>query len=245
MGLNTMIYHKHYTITWNNDEPWRCDYSHGTIESIWLDFNAEPCNVIVQYRSGEQFSWSCKYMTSYIGQFGVSVSPDGEKVFVQTWETGLFCFSARTGVQIWGTKSRRGVTDIFVGDDTLTVQCHDYGMMLLSMDNGEVLRQLRPYGVWGFTAIDHRYLIANHRKWDLIEAETLEVKERFSDRTFTGNHLDYVVNHVSLREDGLICVKGGKHIYDNSSKGIKIAETLRYEHFVESEILTSERGANL
>ncbi len=238
MSKNELYYHKHYTARWRGPEdPWCCEYSGTPIETIRFDYETDPRSMIIRYRSGEEYTWGSKYITSYIGQFGISVSPDGEKVFLQTWETGLFCFSARTGERLWRTKSRRGVTNIFVGEDTLTVQLHDYGMMLLSMETGEVLKEKRPYGVWGFTAIDHRYLIAGHRKWDLIEAETLEVKERFSDKVFTGGHTDYTVNHISLGADGLICVKGFHVINDYSVRPVKTIETLHFEHFVESEIL--------
>ncbi len=238
MSNNELYYHKHYNARWRREgDPWCCEFSGTPIETIRFDFETDPYSAIIRYRSGEQYSWGCKYITSYIRQFGISVSPDGEKVFLQTWETGLFCFSARTGERLWRTKSRRGVTDIFVGDDTLTVQLHDYGMMLLSMETGEVLKEKRPYGVWGFTAIDHRYLIAGHRKWDLIEAETLEVMEQFSRKDFTGNHPNYTVNHISYAKDGRICVKGFHNINDYSTRPIKAVETLHFEHFVESEVL--------
>ena len=44
-----------------------------------------------------------------MGQFGIAVTADGKMVFAQTWENGLFCFDAKTGEQIWRTKSRRGI----------------------------------------------------------------------------------------------------------------------------------------
>lgn len=243
MSLYDLFYHKRYTARWRGTEdPWCCEYSGCPIETIRIDFKTEPYTVTVKYVSGDHYVWDCKHLNPYIRQFGVSVSSDGEKVFLQTWETGLFCFSARTGERLWRTKSRRGVTDIFVCDETLTVQLHDYGMMLLSVETGEVLKEKRPYGVWGFTAIDHRYLIAGHRKWDLIEAETLEVKEQFSPKVFTGGHPEYTVNHISL-EDRRICVKGFRNINDYSIRPIKTVETLHFEHLVESEVLQLE-GSN-
>ena len=143
------------------------------------------------------------------------------------------------------TSCWRGVTDLFVGDDTLTVQLHDYGMMLLSMETGEVLKEKRPYGVWGFTAIDNKYLIADYRKWDLIEAETLEVVERFSRKDFTGGHGDFTVNNISSAEGGRICVKGFRNINDYTARPIKTVETLYFEHFVESEVLRFEGSKEL
>ena len=240
MGKNETIYHKHYTVCWDHDA-WCCNYSGNPIRSIQLRWSETDVDeVTVNYRTGETYTWKCNYISSYIGQFGVSVSPDGERIFVQTWETGLFCFCARTGERIWRTKSRRGVTDIFVGDTTLTVQRHDYGMELISMETGEVIRELRPYGAWGFTAVNHRYLISGVRKWDLIEAETLEIKERFSNKEFTGGHADYTVNHISTDEAGRICVRGFRNVWDETVKPPKMLPNLEFEHFVDSMILRTE-----
>ena len=241
MGKNETIYHKHYTVSWDYGD-WCCNYSGNPIRNIQLQWSNTGVNeVTVNYRTGESYTWKCKYISSYIGQFGVSVSSDGEKLFVQTWETGLFCFHARTGERIWRTKSRRGVTDIFVGDTTLTVQRHDYGMELISIETGEVLRELRPYGAWGFTAVNNRYLISGVRKWDLIEAETLEIKERFSNKDFTGGHADYTVNHISIDKAGRICVRGFQNVWDESVKPPKMLHNLEFEHFVDSAVFLGER----
>jgi hypothetical protein len=113
-------------------------------------------------------------------------------------------------------------------------------MELISMETGEVIRELRPYGAWGFTAVNHRYLISGVRKWDLIEAETLEIKERFSNKEFTGGHADYTVNHISTDEAGRICVRGFRNVWDETVKPPKMLPNLEFEHFVDSMILRTE-----
>lgn len=234
MELNK--HHKRYLLTSTNEEPWLYRYSAGEIAStqmIWGQDHSDT-TVIVQYRSGETYTWQSKYFTSYIDQFGIAVSADGTKLFAQTWENGLFCFDPKTGERIWRTKSRRGITNIFVNDDTITVQLHDYAMQLIDIHNGEVLQEKRPSTDWGFTTLNHQYLICHStlRKWEIIEAETLAVKESFTNKEFTNGHEEFCINHVHLCEDGTIYVKGFQNVWDESQKPPKMLPNIEFEHWL-------------
>lgn len=230
-------YHKNYIITNMDDEHWWFQYSAGEIAFVKLFFekNSEDATVIVEYRTGESYAWQSKYI-DYTCQFGVAVSADGEKVFAQTWDNGLFCFDAKTGARIWRTKSRRGITSLFVNDHTIVAHQHERALQLIDMNTGEVLKEKRPATAWGFTALNHQYFICQvtARKWELIEAETLETVESFTHKEFTDNHMDYVINHISLCEDGKIHVKGFKNVWDNSDKTPKMLPNIEFENYEES-----------
>ena len=232
MELNK--YHKHYLLTSTNEEPWLYRYSAGEIAStqmIWGQDHSDT-TVIVQYRSGETYTWKNKFFSSYIDQFGIAVSADGTKLFAQTWENGLFCFDPKTGERIWRTKSRRGITNIFVNDDTITVQLHDYAMQLIDMNTGEVLQEKRPSTAWGFTTLNHQYLICHStlKKWEIIEAETLAVKESFTNKEFTNDHTEFCINHIRLCEDGTIFVRGFQNVWDESQKPPKRLPNIEFEY---------------
>ena len=232
MELNK--YHKRYLLTSTNEEPWLYRYSAGEIAStqmVWGQDHSDT-TVIVQYRFGGSYTWKSKYFTSYIDQFGIAVSADGTKLFAQTWDNGLFCFDPKTGERIWRTKSRRGITNIFVSDDTITVQLHDYAMQLIDIHTGEVLLEKRPSTAWGFTSLNHQYLICHStlRKWEIIEAETLAVKESFTNKEFTNDHAEFCINHIRLCEDGTIYVKGFQNVWDESQKPPKRLPNIEFEY---------------
>lgn len=243
-GMKLCAYHKGYAI-YSSEREWLCCYSDGAIELLQMvpgvyDPNTDICenDIMVQYRSGEKYTWKTRHIDGYnIGQFGIAVSADGTKVFAQTWDNGLFCFDAKTGDRIWRTKSRRGITDIFVGDDTVTAQLHGYAMQLISTRTGEVIKEKRPCTAWGFTSLDHRYIVCQvtARKWEIIEAETLDVKETFTHKVFTGDHPDFCVNHISLCEDGNIRVAGFRNAWDGSGEASAMLPNLEFEHFLPSE----------
>ena len=240
--MDRIKYHKNYCIYLSYNSPWLYQYSHGSIESVHmiLDNKSSERAIVVKQRSGETYTWNSKYFNSYIDQFGIAVSFDGTRIFAQTWENGLFCFNAVTGERIWRTKRRRGITDIFVNDDTITVQLHDYAMQLLDINTGEVIKEKRPSTAWGFTALDNKYIICHTtaRKWELIEANTLEVVETFTQKEFTNNHVHFCINHISLNEDGTICVKGFQNVWDNSTSPPTRLPNIEFESHIKSKVLS-------
>jgi plastocyanin len=247
MKENTELYkhHKNYSI-YREIGKWINYYSAGDIESVHMlpgemdkkTYKFAPSKITVQYRNGEIYNWESKYIDGYsMGQFGIAVSNDGTSVFAQTWDNGLFCFDAKTGERIWRTKSRRGITNIFVGDNTITAQLHDYAMNLLDIKTGEVIKEKRPCTAWGFTNLDNRHIVCQvtARKWEIIEAETLEVKETFTHKEFTGNHTDFCINHISLCENGNIRVAGFKNVWDKSKNPPERLPNIEFEYFLHSD----------
>ena len=243
-GLKLYKHHKSYSI-YHSEHQWLNCYSDGAIESLQMilgtynSYTDECINeIVIQFRSGETYKWETKYINGYnIGQFGIAVSTDGTMVFAQTWENGLFCFNAKTGERIWRTKSRRGITNIFVGDTTITAQLHDYAMHLIDIKTGEVIQEKRPCTAWGFTTLDNQHIVCQvtARKWEIIDAETLEVKETFTHKEFTGNHTDFCINHISLRENGNIRVAGFQNVWDDSEKPPKMLPNIEFEYFLNSK----------
>ncbi len=242
--MERMVHHKNYSIYISSDQPWLYQYSHGEIASIQLRINKDSAEntIVVKYRSGETYTWNSKHFHGYINQFGIAVSLDGTKVFAQTWENGLFCFNAMTGERIWRTKSRRGITNIFVNDDTVTVQLHDFAMQLLDMNTGEVIQEKRPCTAWGFTALGNRYIICQTtaRKWELIEPYTLSVKETFNHKEFTGNHTNFAIRHITLGENGTICVEGFRNAWDTTTVPPTMLPNIEFEYLLKSKVLSGE-----
>ena len=242
--LKLYKYHKNYSI-YKSEQEWLNCYSDGAIESLQMvpgeldkkTYKFSPSKITIQYKTGEIYQWETLYINSYnMGQFGIAVTTDGKMVLAQTWENGLFCFDAKTGERIWRTKSRRGITNIFVGDNTITAQLHDYAMQLIDIKTGEVLKEKRPCTAWGFTTLDNQHIVCHvtAHKWEIIEAETLEVKESFTHKEFTGNHTDFCIKHISLCENGNIRVAGFQNVWDNSEKPPKMLPNIEFEYFLKS-----------
>ena len=234
-----MVFHKEYCLYIDGYD---IVYDRGDIKTLSLRFSVgDHCNTEVRITCscGEVFCWETKWISSYTMQFGVAVSFDGRYVFAQTWENGLFCFDVRTGEILWRTKSRRGITSIFVNEDTILCCQRECALQLLDIHTGDILLEKRPFVAWEFTALDHRYIVCQvtARRWELIDAQTLETAEAFTHKVFTGGHEDYCINKIELVQDGRIKVFGFKNIWDNRVSPAVMLPNLEFEHYVDSEVL--------
>jgi len=220
----------------------------GAIRLITLDSPYDPENygpqltsVTVFFEGGSIAAWKTKWISSYNYAFGIAGSFDGKYVFVQTWDNGLFCLDARSGEKIWRTKSKRGITSIFVNKNTLLIHQHERALQLIDIHTGEVLKEKRPATAWGFTAIDHKHIVCqvSARRWEMIDAETLETKMAFSHQKFTGGHEDYCINYIKLEGEELV-VRGFKTVWDNTTKPAKTPPNLEFEHRLPVDVVFAE-----
>lgn len=62
-----------------------------------------PGSLTVIYKNGEKYSFPCYTDTVYAERFGVSISADGERIYVASHRKGLWCFGKR-GEVIWKTR---------------------------------------------------------------------------------------------------------------------------------------------
>lgn len=237
------FFHQDYCLYMNGRDT---VYDRGPIYCICLYFPLGDCReteVQVVYRNGEVFLWETKWISSYILQFGVAVSVDGNCVFAQTWENGLLCLNARTGEIIWRTKSKRGITKIFVNEDTILCHQRERALQLLDIHTGEVLSEKRPATAWGFTALDHAHIICQvtAKRWEIIDTKTLETKEVFPHKEFTGGYVDYCINRIERTQDSKIKVCGFKNVWDDSVKPPVMLPNLEFEHCVASVALSKHQ----
>ena len=225
-----VVFHKNYCLF--NDHKLTA-FDTGSIRLISLEM---PCGsdvalVSVLFHDGSCSQWSSKWVTPYIFQFGVAASADGKCLFAQTWENGLVCLDARTGEKVWKSKSRRGITNLFVNDTTVLCHQHEHALLLVDIHTGQVLLEKRPVTAWGFTAISHSHIVCQvtARRWEVIDTETLDTKAVFSHRDFTNGHEDYCVNDIHLDGDVLI-VRGFKNVWDRAFVPPKRLPNLEFEH---------------
>lgn len=224
------VFHKNYCL-FNNHNVTAMDTGAVRLISIDYDCILGKAEVTVLFTEGGCSRWSTKWLTSYNYQFGVAVSFDGKYLFAQTWENGLLCLDTRTGERIWKTKSKRGITNLFVNDNTILCHQRERSLQLLDLHTGEILKEKRPATAWGFTQINNSCIVCQvtARRWEIINPETLETKVVFSHREFTGGHEDYCVNDIKLNGN-ILTVRGFKNVWDNSSVPAKMPPNLEFEH---------------
>ncbi len=227
-----MIFHQNYKLFCKGRTT---TFDRGPMQKI--EINELFTYVTISFADGSSAHWPCKWLSSYLFQFGIAVSKDGSCVFIQTWENGLFCLSSQTGEVIWRTESKRGITNIFVNDITVLVHQHDRALQLLDIHTGKVLKEKRPATAWGFTALDHGHVICQvtARRWEILDPQSLDVVASFTHKQFTGDHTDYCVRDIRLLEDGSIQVSGFQNVWDKSDPKKRLPN-LEFTHLVPTTI---------
>lgn len=158
----------------------RYTYPGGSIASVRVAWGmgGAPSVLDVAWRDGRSAHWSVSKpcIDVYADQFGLSVSPDGQRLFVQTDRSGLYCLEAATGNTLWRSESKRGVTSLAVNDTTLVAHQCERSLLLMNAATGEVLREKSPARAWSFWQLTPSHLICQTtaRQWEIIRAEDLE-----------------------------------------------------------------------
>ncbi len=246
--MRGVFYHGDYTLT--NDR-FTYTYDRGAIRSVKVEFQEhdvrvgdrvlhefdENTSITVEYANGQLYVWTTELIDSYTDQFGIAVSYDGQYLFAQTWERGLYCLDPKSGKTVWQTKSKRGITNVFVNRDTILVHQHERALQLLDIHTGDVLAEKRPATALGFTSLNHNYIICRStaRVWEIIHTETLEVVESFPHKVFTDGHTDYVVNHIELQADNTLLIGGFTNVWDNTQKPPKMLPNKTFTHILKVE----------
>lgn len=202
---------------WGDDPCFVVTYFSGAIERISVTHRLSMYKFEVIYADSTSYHWELwdnNIFTSYNHQFGISVSFDGRFLFVQTWDKGLFCYDARTGVLVWRTKRRFGITTVFVNENTLAVHQHDRALQLLDMETGEVLKEKKPARDWGFYLLDKQHFICHTsaRNWEIIRAADLETVEIISHKQFPDD--SWCIRYVYL-ESGKLKYEAFRNVWEN------------------------------
>lgn len=188
-------------------------YRNGSIASIRIAYGmgGAPSSVSVAWRDGRSAHWSVSKpcIDVYADQFGLSVSPDGQRLFVQTDRSGLYCLDAATGQTLWRSESKRGVTSLAVNDTTLVAHQCERSLLLMDAASGEVLREKKPARAWSFYQLTPSHLICQTtaRQWEIIRTDNLETVQVIPHKLFPRTNGDdgWCIRDVWLEDGRLWC----------------------------------------
>ena len=195
------------------DTRWNTEYRYtaGAISSIRIQ--RTPRHMVqITWRDGHTVEWYHPQLDVgdvYQEQFGIHVTADGRALFVQTWDQGLHCLDAATGLTLWRSKSRRGITSLLVGGETLVAHQHEQALLLLDIRTGEVLKEKRPARDWSFYPLSPDILICQTtaRQWEIIRASDLETLQAIPHKLFpsTRGEAPWCIRDVWLEDGALWC----------------------------------------
>lgn len=193
----------------------RYTYPGGSIASVRVAWGmgGAPSSVSVAWRDGYEARWSVSKpcIDVYADQFGLSVSPDGLRIFVQTDRSGLYCLDAATGNTLWRSPFKHSVTSIAINGATLVAHQCERALLLMDAATGEVLREKTPARAWCFYQLTPTHLICQTtaRQWELLRTDTLEtvmtIPHSLFPRTTGSDDVRWCIRDVWLEDGRLWC----------------------------------------
>lgn len=191
-------------------------YSYNDISKV--DVNCNIDSFVFSFADGRivtvNVSEFVEMSKAYNQQFGITLTDDGTRFFVQSWESGLFCFDIATGNLIWHNKQRKAYNLATKGNVAL---CRYYGkcISIIDIESGQII-QSYPLAI-GTTfkpLSQDYYLVGPKRGYYHILDSKLERQARVSVAKLNPNALDtFIIHQASLTDNGIV-VEGVEYTGD-------------------------------
>ncbi len=140
----------------------------------------------------------------FLSQFGVSVTEDGTRFFIQSWESGLFCFDIQTGALCWH-HGRKRAYNLVVNKTELLCQFHDECILLIDINSGDIMDSYPLSCNSVFVPITNNYIIVGPKRNRYIVMDAkLSVKAKIPVKEFNPNFYEnYIVQKADFTSNGI------------------------------------------
>ena len=137
-----------------------------------------PGSLTVFYKNGEKSSFPCYTNTVYADLFGVSISDDGERIYVASHRKGLWCFGKR-GEVIWKTRYTTA-EQIYPHNDGCVTFTTSRNLILLGR-NGKVIKKRNLFDGFRSEMTDKTIaILTSEQVAAVIDVRTLDPIVKFS-----------------------------------------------------------------
>ena len=147
------------------------------------------------------------FCTVYHRSYGIPISEDGSKMFVGSWEwhEGLRAYDTETGALLWKLKQGK-IRNTFVHSDYLVVAKASTAVFKVSIDNGEILGQIKHGGLEDIYDLGSPYILADipvGKMW-AIDADKIAIVKKYGKKVVNpSNCLGMSIMDVALKDNAL------------------------------------------
>lgn len=160
-------------------------------------------------------------LSAYNLQFGVTLTDDGTKFFLQSWEMGLFCFETQTGTLLWHIKRKKAFQLATRGN---TVLCHFSGQCIAIIDvaSGDILRNYSFTSGTTFKPLSSDYYLVGPKRnrYEIIDGD-LETVSKIPVSKLNPHAFDcFIIQDASL-DGGNLVIAGVEYLADEFQIAVK------------------------
>lgn len=155
---------------------------------------------------------------SYLKQFGISISENGEYFFIQSWEKGLFCFHMQDGSLLWHYKTKHAY-DLVVRKNHIVCLFFGLCVSVIEISSGKMVSRfpLSSYSTCFVPITDERYIVGPKRGKYLILDENLSIVSSIPIETFNPRGCTtFLLLQAYFTPDGLL-ISGFEHFGEDNT----------------------------
>lgn len=169
------------------------------IEKIICKYNG-ACTICFYNKPPKELHVEC---SPYNAQYGMPISEDGSKLFVGSWEKGLYAYSIDSGEVLWKFKPGK-IRDIFVYSKFLIVSRAYTSIVKIDIETGGVLGNINSGTLEHIFSLDAAYVFADtlSGKHAVINVEEMVVVKKYRSRDVNPHDcLSLMITNVILQNN--------------------------------------------
>jgi outer membrane protein assembly factor BamB len=165
--------------------------------------------------------------TLHTHSFGIPVSEDGSKLFVGSWykvedgvKKGLRAYDTETGSLLWRLNEGK-ICETFVYSDCLIVLKANSAIFKVSIDNGEILEQVKSGTIEQIFDLGIPYVLADtvSGKLSVIDTKKMLVVKKYKPKQVNPNDCLSLVIQRTILQDNTLTIFGFEE-YPNSDYSV-------------------------
>jgi hypothetical protein len=196
-------------------------FDHDKIKTLLYDTEG---NLSVINKDDQQLlKFHTKASVAYNRQYGTPISPDGQYVFIGTWEQALFCYSLDTGTLVWKQTPGK-VRNIIVHENLLFIEMADRGIYARDLNSGKLLKEIKMSSIDSFFLLKKIELFAGPKngKYFLFDIPSLKIKTEIKIKSLNiHNCLSFIILDVYYKDNELM-IKGWEQYKNGNNKDSKM-----------------------
>jgi hypothetical protein len=179
---------------------------HMSVEKVFVD--GETSSITIYNKDGTKSSIIHRDGDDDVGvyqrQYGLSLSADGQALYIQSWERGLYAYDVRSGKRLWRTKLAR-VLRVAVLENSLVCTISGKGLRRLNPATGEVVeKHLCGEAKVVFLPNKQAFYGPYRQRWKLIALDNFSTLAEYADRDINVHQsLSFVVSEVQIESNHL------------------------------------------
>ena len=183
--------------------------NNGIVEKIVCEYGDGQngsCTVFFCNKSSKIINTKC---SSYNLQYSIPLSFDSKKIFVGSWESGLYAYDIYTGDLVW--RYRRGkIQDIFVREKYIIASRAHTAIVKIDVDTGEVLAEIKSGSLEKIFCLDDTCIFADtvSGKYCVVDTDRMIIAKKYPLSVVNPNKCLSLLIQSTVLKDNRITISG-------------------------------------